>query len=158
MANTNTAIDFDRFRNSAENENIRVVSEDKTPKRSQVKRPPYLKYGVLAVCLFVAVMLLVGKYMLLTEVTSVGNHLKVEIEQLKGEQKALEAKKEELYNLAIVEQIAIDEGMIKLDRDSITYLDLSNKSKATILNGPSQPSSVLSGLVRSFNAVVEYLN
>ena len=46
--------------------------------------------------------------------------------------------------------------MVKQDSAQITYVDLSNPERSTMAEEREEPP-VLSGLIRTFNAVVEYL-
>ena len=50
-------------------------------------------------------------------------------------------------------------GMVKQDKNQITYIAISNPEKITIAAGAESDSSgIVAAIVKSFNAVVEYLN
>ena len=72
----------------------------------------------------------------------------------------MDAKKEQRFNLEYVEDVAVNQlGMVKQDKNQITYIAISNPEKITIAaDAESDSSGIVAAIVKSFNAVVEYLN
>lgn len=84
-----------------------------------------------------------------------------ELAALESDGNALNAKKEQRFNLTYVEDVAVNQlGMVKLDKNQITYVAISNPEKITVAGSePAESASgLVAGIVKSFNAVVEYLN
>ena len=154
------ALDLGRFDRKQETPAIRALPENPQAKRKAPIKIPYFKYTLLFSLVFATLAVIVFSYMRMTELTSQNDRLQYKIEQLKGEEKALQAKKEQLYNLAAVEDYAKNQmGMVKLDKSTIQYVSLHQAENTVIAKQEkSAVPSFISGLIRSFNAVVEYLN
>ena len=96
--------------------------------------------------------------MQLTQLTGENAALKDELETLQSDAKALEAKKEQIFNLTYVEDRARNAlGMIKADKSRVEYVDLSQEDSVEIPQQESETPAFLSSLMKTFNAVVEYL-
>ena len=81
------------------------------------------------------------------------------IEELESDGNALDAKKEQIFNLTYVEDRAKNAlGMMKSDKSQLEYVDLSEGDSVEIPEEETQYPAFLRGLIKSFNAVVEYLN
>ena len=140
-----------------------VRREVKKTEKPHVRRAP--RVNVLPVlttffiCLFAAGAV-VFSYMRYTELTDHVSQLRSENDALKTEAADLSAAYETKLNLAYIEEYARDElGMVKLDRSQYEYVELSNPEEVEILTGSNEKASdLMSGLVKSFNVVVEYLN
>ena len=131
------------------------------PERQRQKaaaKTPVVKYAFLFGFVFVLDMLVLKGYSQMNELTAQNARLKKQIANLQSEENSLNAKKEELFNLAFVEQRAKDMGMVKQSSAQVTYVDLSSPERAVIAQQEEKSSSIVSALVKSFNAVVEYLN
>ncbi|MEA4919502.1 MAG: hypothetical protein VB078_01070 [Clostridiaceae bacterium] len=138
---------------------ITVLPENNNVKRSVAKKAPYVKYFAMVVCVFATLLCILSSYSKVTELTAQTDNMKTEITKLKGDANALNAKKEQRFNLEYVEQVAVNTlGMVKLDKNQITYVTISNPEKITIAAEEDKSSAIVSGIVKSFNAVVEYLN
>ena len=75
------------------------------------------------------------------------------------DENTLNAKKEQIYNLPYVEEYARDVlGMVKLDKSQVEYVELSNPEVMTVRQEAEYSSAFLSGLAKSFNVILEYLN
>lgn len=120
---------------------------------------PYVKYGTIVCGVFAALMVIVFSYMRVTELTAQNAALKSDLETLESDAKALDARKEQIFNLTYVEDRARNAlGMMKSDKSSVEYLDLSQEDRVEIPQESAKAPAFINGLVKSFNAVVEYLN
>ena len=119
---------------------------------------PYIKYGVIVLSVFAVVLFILTGYSSLTELTAENTRLKEDLAELQSEENALNAEKEQLYNLTYVEQRAQDMGMVKQDSSQVTYVDLSSPERSAMAQEEAQAPSLIAGLISSFNAVVEYLS
>ena len=85
--------------------------------------------------------------------------LKSQLSDYQNEEVVLRAQQEKLYNLADIENYVQNElGFSQMGQDQVSYVELSNPDTVIRMEAPSQDSYLLSGLLKSFNAVVEYLN
>ena len=156
-----TAIDYRRaerqqqVQEQKKNSGLRVLPENQSVKRSI----PWVKYTAIGLCVFTVMLAILSGYIALSELAYQNSRLRKEITTLECENKGLQAKKEQMYNLTFVEQYAQNElGMVKMEQSDVTYLDLSSPETMLIAGGKSGGGSVwlnkLTGYVR---AVVEYL-
>ncbi len=135
---------------------IEVTS--KQSKKRQTAAVPYVKYVLIFACVFAVLLTIVSSTMKVTELTSQNDQLRSEITALQSEENALNAKKEQIYNLSYVEDYAKSVlGMVKLDKSEINYVEITNEERMVISQTNTEPS-IVSGIARSFNAVLEYLN
>lgn len=119
---------------------------------------PYGKYSAIFCGVFAALLVIVFNFMQLTQLTGENAALKDELETLQSDAKALEAKKEQIFNLTYVEDRARNAlGMIKADKSQVEYVDLSQEDSVEIPQQESETPAFLSSLMKTFNAVVEYL-
>lgn len=137
---------------------IELLPENKEVRRRAPAKIPYVKYGMIVAGMFAVAILILSQYSELTALTAQNTDLKEELAELQSNENALNAKKEQLYNLEYVEQCAQDMGMVKQDSSQVTYVDLSSSERSSIAQEEEDTSSLLAGLISSFNAVVEYLN
>ena len=156
-----TAIDYRRaerqqqVQEQKKNSGLRVLPENQSVKRSI----PWVKYTAIGLCVFTVMLAILSGYTALSELAYQNSRLRKEITTLEGENKGLQAKKEQMYNLTFVEQYAQNElGMVKMEQSDVTYLDLSSPETMLIAGGESSGRSVwLSKLTGYVRAVVEYL-
>lgn len=119
---------------------------------------PYGKYGVLFCSIFAAALIILFNYMKVTELTNQNANLREELETLQSDGKALDAKREQVFNLSYVEDRARNAlGMVKADKSQVEYLDLSQQDLVEIPGEQSNAPGFVNGFVKSFNAVLEYL-
>ena len=139
---------------------LTALPENKNIKRPAPKKAPYLKYIALSVCVFAAAMCVLTSYNRFNEVTTMAADLENELVELQSQGNALNAKKEQRFNLAYVEEVAVNQlGMVKLDKNQITYVAISNPEKITVAAEAAESTpGLVAGIVKSFNAVLEYLN
>lgn len=158
-----TAIDYRRLqRQQQEQESKRGSGLRALPENQAVRqaaRVPYLKYAAIGLCVFAVLLAILSGYTAITELAYQNSALRDQIQTLEGENKGLQAKKEQMYNLTFVEQYAQSElGMVKLEQSDISYVDLSNPETMLVGGGETgtRPAWLvtLTGYVR---AVVEYL-
>ena len=120
---------------------------------------PYGKYTAIVCVVFAALLVIVFNYMKVTELTRQNADLKAQLEELESDGNALDAKKEQIFNLTYVENRAKNAlGMMKSDKSQLEYVDLSEGDSVEIPEEETQYPAFLRGLIKSFNAVVEYLN
>ena len=96
---------------------------------------PYGKYSAIFCGVFAALLVIVFNFMQLTQLT--------------GENAALKDELETLQSNAL--------GMIKADKSRVEYVDLSQEDSVEIPQQESETPAFLSSLMKTFNAVVEYL-
>lgn len=158
-----TAIDYRRAaqrqqeQEQKRNSGLRALPENQAVK--QVARVPYLKYAAIGLCVFTVLLAILSSYTAITELAYQNSDLRDEIETLEGENKGLQAKKEQMYNLTFVEQYAQNElGMVKMEQSDISYVDLSNPETMLVGSGETNAAPVwLTTLSGYLQAVVEYL-
>ena len=164
--NDSSAVKLERFpveRVQVQNEQQQLeVLESKHSQRAQAAAVPYGKYAVMLACVFAVALTIVASYMQLAAINLENAKLRQEISRLASEENALNAKKEQMYNLAFVETYAQDVlGMVKMDKSQIHYLEMGNGDKM-VLAAASMPGNSSSGLMdrlsQAFSTVLEYLN
>lgn len=139
---------------------LTALPENKNIKRPAPKKAPYFKYAALCACVFAALMCILTSYNRVNELTTAAAALENQLIELESTANALNAKKEQRFNLAYVEDVAVNQlGMVKLDKNQITYVAISNPEKITVAaNDTESTPGLVAGIVKSFNAVVEYLD
>ena len=149
----NTAVQINKEAVSAQQ--IRSIQGRKTEKA----KLPYIKYGIIAACVFAVLATVVFFNMQVAELTAQNGALKAQLSELKDQEQFLNAKKERMYNLSYVEDYAKNVlGMVKLDKADINYVELSGAEKVSAAAPVQNDSQVLAGISRTFNVVLEYLN
>ena len=131
--------------------------------RSVQQAVPYGKYLVILACVFAVALVIVGGYMQLAAVNLENAKMRQEIARLKDEQNALNAKKEQIYNLSYVEDYAENKlGMVKLDKSQVHYMETGSHmvlaAAAPAGDAAARSAGLLSRLAQSFSAVLEYLS
>ncbi len=128
-------------------------------RKSEKAKVPYIKYAVIAVCFFATLIAIIFLNMQSAELAAENSRLKTQMAELADEEKSLNAKREQMYNLEYVEDYAVNVlGMVKLDKTNISYVELSNEERVRIAEPEQNDSAVLSGISRTFNILLEYLN
>lgn len=167
--NDSSAVKLERFpveRVQANNDQQPLeVLESKQSTRVQRQAVPYGKYAVILACVFAVALAIVAGYMQLAAVNLENAKMRQEIASLKDDQNALNAKKEQMYNLSYVEDYAENVlGMVKLDKSQVHYMEMDSGDQM-ILAGAAAPSDtaaasagLLSQLAQTFSVVLEYLN
>ena len=149
----NTAVQINKEAVSVQQ--IRSIQGRKTEKA----KLPYIKYGIIAACVFAVLATVVFFNMQVAELTAQNGALKAQLSELKDQEQFLNAKKERMYNLSYVEDYAKNVlGMVKLDKADINYVELSGEEKVSAAAPVQNDSQVLAGISRTFNVVLEYLN
>lgn len=158
-----TAIDYRRAaqrqqeQEQKRNSGLRALPENQVVK--QVAHVPYLKYAAIGVCVFAVLLAILSSYTAITELAYQNSRLRDQIETLEGENKGLQAKKEQMYNLTFVEEYAQNElGMVKMEQSDITYVDLANPETMLVYGDEAASAPVwLSTVAGWLQGVVEYL-
>ena len=88
--------------------------------------------------------------------------MRQEIARLQDEEHALNAKKEQMYNLSYVEDYAENKlGMVKLDKSQVNYVEMDTGDRMVLAAAAAQPEQaggqMLEALSHAFSAVLEYL-
>jgi len=141
------------------------VLENKRASRNKADAVPYGKYAVIFACVFAVLLCIVGSYMQLASINLENAKLRREISRLADEQNALNAKKEQMYNLSYVEDYAVNElGMVKLDKSQVHYVEMATGDRMVLAGAPSaeagaqSAAGLLERLTQTFSAVLEYLS
>jgi cell division protein FtsL len=164
--NDSSAVKLERFpveRVQAQTEQQQLeVLESKRSERSQKAAVPYGKYAVMLACVFAVALTIVASYMQLAAVNLENAKLRQEIAKLESEENALNAKKEQIYNLAFVEDYARNElGMVKMDKSQVHYLEMDSGDRMVLAEASMTDHSgadLLERLSQAFSTVLEYLN
>lgn len=133
---------------------LREVPKKKTGKKRRLR--PAVTASFAAVVLTVVYILICQ--MQLTQLTAEVTAQTERLDELTAESVSLSSKKTYNLNMDEIEQYAVTNlGMVKMDNAQIEYVELVNPDTVTVKDSGVSLSSLFSGLVRSFSAVVEYL-
>ena len=165
--NDSSAVQLERFpveRVQGQEDQQLEVLENRRAGRASPAAVPYGKYAVILACVFAVALGIVASYMRLAAVNLENARLRQQITELKSDENALNAKKEQLYNLAYVEDYARNVlGMVKLDKSQVHYVEMDSGDRmvlaeASVSGGGDQGASLLDRLAKTFSTVLEYLN
>ncbi|MBR4991454.1 MAG: septum formation initiator family protein [Clostridia bacterium] len=164
--NDSSAVKLERFpvervQVQTEQQQLEVL-ESNHSQRTQKAAVPYGKYAVMLACVFVVALTIVASYMQLAAINLENAKLRQEITKLQSEENALNAKKEQLYNLAFVEDYAQNVlGMVKMDKSQVHYLEMDSGDRMVLAEAAMSSgngSVLLDRLGQAFSTVLEYLN
>ena len=167
--NDSSAVKLERFpvervQNQTEQQPLEVLESKQSPRKQQLA-VPYGKYAVILLCMFAVALTMVAGYMQLAAVNLENAKMRQEINRLKDEHNALNAKKEQIYNLAYVEDYAQNVlGMVKLDKSQVHYVEMATGDRMVLAGAPSaqagaqNAAGLLERLTQTFSAVLEYLS
>lgn len=80
------------------------------------------------------------------------------LDDLNSEYIALKARQDQALSLSYVEQYAQNTlGMVKLDTNQVEYVEMNNPDQIEVRETGVSLRSAMSGLAKSFTAVLEYL-
>ena len=97
-------------------------------------------------------------HMTLTRLTREAATQEAALETLGSEYVALKAQQDRALSLSYVEDYAHNTlGMVKMDNNQIEYIEMNNPDRIEVAQETTSLSGAMSGLVRSFNAILEYL-
>jgi len=156
------AYDYSRFDRRQRVKTAVEGEQARSPKtvRRTAKRHPFPVFemlvflGVVVVCMGI-----ISSFMKVTVLSDQESTLKKELAELTGEQTALRAQQEKLFNLAMIEERAqTDLQMFQFDRSQTEYVSLTNDDEIVVNRDTDSKSVVLTGIVKSFNVVMEYLS
>ena len=165
--NDSSAVKLERFpveRVQGQEDQQLEVLENRRAGRARPAAVPYGKYAVILACVFAVALGIVASYMRLAAVNLENARLRQQITELKSDENALNAKKEQLYNLAYVEVYARNVlGMVKMDKSQVHYVEMDSGDRmvlaeASVSGGGEQGASLLDRLAKTFSTVLEYLN
>ena len=165
--NDSSAVKLERFpvervQNQTEQQPLEVLESKQSP-RAQKQAVPYGKYIVILACVFAVALTIVANYMQLATIHLENAKMRQEITRLKDDQNALNAKKEQIYNLSYVEDYAENVlGMVKLDKSQVHYMEMDTSDRmilaAAASNKAEDSAGLVSRLAQTFSVVLEYLN
>lgn len=166
--NDSSAVKLERFpvervQNQTEQQPLEVLETKQSP-RARQQAVPYGKYLVILACVFAVALTIVANYMQLATINLENAKMRQEITRLKDDQNALNAKKEQIYNLAYVEDYAENVlGMVKLDKSQVHYMEMDTGDQmilaaASMEQSGGQQADIISRLAQTFSVVLEYLN
>ena len=166
--NDSSAVKLERFpvervQMQTDQQTLEVLESKQSP-RAQKQAVPYGKYIVILACVFAVALTIVANYMQLAAINLENAKMRQEITRLAGEENALNAKKEQMYNLSYVEDYATNVlGMVKLDKSQVHYVEMSTGdtmvlTEAAAGDASAQGQGLLDLLTRTFSAVLEYLS
>ena len=165
--NDSSAVKLERFpveRVQGQEDQQLEVLENRRAGRARPAAVPYGKYAVILACVFAVALGIVASYMRLAAVNLENARLRQQITELKSDENALNAKKEQLYNLAYVEDYARNVlGMVKMDKSQVHYVEMDSGDRmvlaeASVSGGGEQGASLLDRLAKAVSTVLEYLN
>ena len=159
--------DFSRF-------DTRMKSDAKTAKKEKAKaktkevaeapaKPVMSGFALVSWIICMALLFaIIYNYMMLTETSDRVSGLQSELTAMREENQMLEIKKEQKYGSRRLQEIAVEElGMQKIQRSQITYVN-TNTGDYTEVAQPrtmkDDESTILAGIARGFNTIVEYMN
>lgn len=164
--NDSSAVKLERFpvervQNQTEQQQLEVL-ESKASPRVKHQAVPYGKYAVMIACVFAVALVIVSSYMQLASINLENAKMRQEIAKLQDEEHALNAKKEQMYNLSYVEDYAENKlGMVKLDKSQVNYVEMDTGDRMVLAAAAAQPEQaggqMLDVLSQAFSAVLEYL-
>ena len=155
--NDSSAVKLERFpveRVQGQEDQQLEVLENRRTGRARPAAVPYGKYAVILACVFAVALGIVASYMRLAAVNLENARLRQQITELKSDENALNAKKEQLYNVL---------GMVKMDKSQVHYVEMDSGDRmvlaeASVSGGGEQGASLLDRLAKTFSTVLEYLN
>ena len=163
--NDSSAVKLERFpvervQGQVDQQQLEVL-ESKTSARVKRQAVPYGKYAVMIACVFAVALVIVSSYMQLASINLQNAKMRQEITRLQDEENALNAKKEQMYNLAYVEDYAENTlGMVKLDKSQVNYVEMDTGDRMVLAAAadPAQAGGdMMDALSQAFSAVLEYL-
>lgn len=157
-----TAIDYTKERQLQEKQAPvrKVEAAPKKKAKRQSNALLYFKYVVIYSGVFALLLAIVMGNIKVTELTKENSAMKKELSQMESDAAALNAKKEQMYNLAYVEQYAKSVlGMVKLEKSEIIYVELSNPEKITVVEKDNLATlGAATDVGKAIGTIVEYLD
>ncbi|NCB28969.1 MAG: hypothetical protein EOM63_04320 [Clostridia bacterium] len=96
--------------------------------------------------------------MTLTRLTREVSQKESQVETLSSEYVSLKAQQDRTLSLSYIEQYAQNKlGMVKMDVNQIEYIEMANPDRIEVSRQNGSLHGAISGLVKSFNAILEYL-
>lgn len=101
---------------------------------------------------------IIYNYMSLTVLTDKVSRQRTELAELESEYTYLKTQREMKLNLGYVESYAQTSlNMMKMDKNQAEYVELSNPDLVVVAESGSGLGQVISNLVKSFSAIMEYI-
>ncbi len=161
VAEKNMTYDFSRFDRQATG--TRQVRKEKETARTAVKkaRPNVSGFALLSgVVAFVMLIALLFSYVALNEASDMTRKKKAELASLIERNQMLEIEQDKRMGTPQVRDYAVSKlGMSKIDKSQITYVTTSGGDKFEVVEKEAgENSKLVSGLVKGFSTIVEYIN
>ena len=162
VAEKNMAYDFSGFDRQATAE--RQARKEKTATRTAAKkaRPNVSGFALLSgVVAFVMLIALLFSYVALNEASDMTRKKKAELASLIEKNQMLEIEQDKRMGTPQIRDYAIAQlGMSKIDKSQITYVTTSGGDKFEVVekDAGEKNSKLVSGLVKGFSTIVEYIN
>lgn len=138
---------------AAQGEQLRVV---KTRSRRRTLKMQHMVCIVFSMC--VAGVLLYGQVRLTSITQQIGEKTE-QLDALNNEYISLNAQQGKELSLSYVEEYAQNElGMVKLDNNATEYVEMNNPDRIEISTAKGGIGSAISGFVKSFSMILEYLS
>lgn len=126
--------------------------------RKRRRRLHQLMMGLIGVIVAFIAVSTVAYYVQVTEIKGEVEQKKVTLAQLKSEAVSLTAQKENAVDLSYVEEYAENVlGLVKMDRSQEEYLELQKTDQVEVNEASSGVTKLVSGFVKSFNAILSFL-
>ncbi len=96
--------------------------------------------------------------MTLTRLTREVSQKEGQVEMLDSEYVSLKAQQDRTLSLSYIERYAQNTlGMVKMDANQMEYIEMANPDRIEVSRQNGSLHGAVSGLVKSFNAILEYL-
>lgn len=160
IAGKKITYDFSRFeRNVSENG---TAVRAKTEKAAQYTRKKTRISGFAVFCavsVFAVLIALLFSYVNLTEASDRNRKSKEYLAELQEENQMLEVNRNQRMGAMQVRDYAVTRlGMSKIDKSQITYVTTSGGDRFEVVEEKKNPSRFVTGLIKGFSTVVEYIN
>ncbi|MBR5543630.1 MAG: hypothetical protein IKU65_06005 [Oscillospiraceae bacterium] len=161
VAKNKTVYDLSRF-DRTEAKKQTAEKKTKTATRSHAKAKTSVSGFAMfcAVTVFVMLAALLFSYVNLTEASDINRKRKVLLSELQEETQMLEVNRNQRMGALQVRDYAVTKlGMSKMDKSQITYVSTSGGDRFEVVGKEEkEPSRLVTGLIKGFSTVVEYIN
>ncbi|MGE4548309.1 MAG: hypothetical protein AB7C89_02025 [Intestinibacillus sp.] len=126
-------------------------------KRVRRRALPLQQVACFALILMTASAMIYG-HVSLARLTNEVSNQQGALGDLNSEYVALKARQDQSLSLSYVEQYAQNTlGMVKLDANQVEYVEMNNPDQIEVRQTGVSLKSAMSGLTKSFSAILEYL-
>ena len=164
VAGKNVAYDLSRFdRRTIVREQVEREKTDSVKKTVARKKSHSVVSGFSVFCgvvVFVMLSMLLFSYVRLTEASDINRQKREQLEELREQNQMLAISRDQRMGALQVRDYAVQRlGMNKIDKSQITYVTTSGGDKFEVVkNENKSESKLVSGLVKGFSTIIEYIN